>query len=149
VPTERTLKLWGFWNTQGTAMGHPEDENTRPWFYSWSLMSRLFPRDTRIVGVSPTGLANFRVMAGEVDANHQLNVMLVNDSKATRSLRLAVPGQGRKTVQLYHYFENDRPTNAEGLAIPSAILRETDLSAGLKLTLNGQGCVFVNITESD
>ncbi|MGC9943318.1 MAG: hypothetical protein ABSE48_15935 [Verrucomicrobiota bacterium] len=149
VPTERTLKLWGFWNTQGTAMGHPEDENIRPWFYSWSLMCRLFPRDTRIVGVSPTGLANFRVMAGEVDANHQLNVMLVNDSKATRSLRLAVPGQGRKTVLLYHYFENDRPTNAEGLATPSAILRETDLSAGLKLTLNGQGCVFVNIRESD
>lgn len=32
VPADTTLKLWGFWNTQGTAMGHPEDENMRPWF---------------------------------------------------------------------------------------------------------------------
>ena len=43
IPNDKTLKVWGFWNTQGTAMGHPEDEDIRPWFYTWSLMSRLFP----------------------------------------------------------------------------------------------------------
>jgi hypothetical protein len=149
VPTEKTLKLWGFWNSQGTAMGHPEDENIRPWFYSWSLMSRLFPRDTRMIGISPTGLSNLRVMAGEVPGKYQLNVMLVNNSDATRRLCLVVPDQGRKTVRLYHYFENDRPTDAEGFAVPSAILPDTDLSAGLNLTLAGRGCVFVSIEDSN
>ena len=31
-------------------MGHPEDEAIRPWFYTWSLMTRLFPKGARIYG---------------------------------------------------------------------------------------------------
>jgi hypothetical protein len=143
VPTDTTLKLWGFWNTQGTAMGHPDDENIRPWFYTWSMMSRLFPRDTRIVGVSPTGLSNLRVIAGETSGRQQLNIMLVNDSDETRTVRLVVPGLVRKTVRLFHYFENDRPTDADGFALPEATLPDKDLSAGLKLVLTGRGCAFV------
>ncbi len=50
VPNNLTLKIWGFWNTQAANMGHPEDEAIRPWFYTWSLMSRLFPKGARIVG---------------------------------------------------------------------------------------------------
>lgn len=143
VPADTTLKMWGFWNTQGTAMGHPEDENIRPWFYTWSLMSRLFPRDTRMVSVSPTGLPNLRVIAGETTFKNQLNIMLVNNSDATRTVRLRIPGLGRKTVRLFHYFEKDRPTDAEGFAIPAATLSETDLSSGLKIVLAGRGCIFV------
>jgi hypothetical protein len=143
VPADTTLKLWGFWNTQGTAMGHPEDENIRPWFYPWSLMSRLFPHDTRIVNVSPTGVPHLRVIAGETTVKKQLNVMLVNNSDEARAVRLVVPGLGRKTVRLFHYFENDRPADAEGFAIPAATLPDTDLAAGLKVVLTGRGCVFV------
>ncbi len=143
VPSDTTLKLWGFWNTQGTAMGHPEDENIRPWFYPWSLMSRLFPRDTRIVGVSPTGLSNLRVIAGETADKHKVNIMLVNNSDARRTVRLVIPGLGRKTVRLFYYFENDRPTGAEGFAIPSATLTEMDFSSGLNVVLPGRGCVFM------
>ena len=146
VPTDTTLKLWGFWNTQGKAMGHPEDENIRPWFYSWSLMSRLFPRDTRIMGVSPTGLPNLRVIAGETAGKKQLNFMLVNNSDETRTVRLVVPGLGRKTARLFHYFQTDRPTDAAGFAVPTAILPETDLAVGLKVVLTGRGCIFV-VTE--
>ena len=143
VPLDTTLKLWGFWNTQGTVMGHPEDENIRPWFYPWSLMSRLFPRGTRMVGDSPTGLANLRVVAGETAGSHQLNVMLVNNSEAARTVRLMVPGRGRKTLRLYHYFENDRPADADGFAKPAATLPAIDLSMGLEMVLPGRGCVFV------
>ncbi len=143
VPLDTTLKLWGFWNTQGTAMGHPEDENIRPWFYPWSLMSRLFPQGTRIVNVSPAGQPNLRVIAGESAGNQRLNVMLVNNSDQTRTVRLVVPGLGRKTVRVFHYFAHDRPTDPEGFAIPTATLTATDLAAGLKVVLTGRGCVFV------
>ena len=50
IPDDLTLKVWGFWNTQGGAMGHPADEAIRPWFYTWSLMSRLFPKGARVIG---------------------------------------------------------------------------------------------------
>lgn len=31
-------------------MGIPEDENMRPWFYTWSLLSRLFPDGSKTLG---------------------------------------------------------------------------------------------------
>ena len=83
------------------------------------------------------------MIAGETAAKHQLNVMLVNNSDAPRTVRLVIPGLGSKTVRLFHYFENDRPTDAEGFASPAATLPETDLAAGLKVVLTGRGCVFV------
>src|SRR5690606_8907184 len=30
-------KVWGFWDSFGTAKGKPELENMRPWYYTWSL----------------------------------------------------------------------------------------------------------------
>jgi hypothetical protein len=145
VPADTTLKLWGFWNTQGSAMGHPEDENIRPWFYTWSLMSRLFPRNARLLDVSATGLPSLRVIAGQTAGNHRLNIMLVNDANETRIVHVRVPGLGRKTVRVFHYFEKDRPTDAEGFPVPRTILPETDLSAGLTVVLTGRGCVFLNM----
>jgi len=143
VPVDTTLKLWGFWNTQGTAMGHPEDEAIRPWFCPWSLMSRLFPRNTRILGTTITGAPNLRVLAGETAGQRQLAVMLVNPSTEARSVRVVIPGLGRKSVRLYHYFDQDQPMDQEGFAKPALELPDTDLSAGLKVNLTGQGCVFV------
>ncbi len=143
VPVDTTLKRWGFWNTQGTAMGHPEDENIRPWFYPWSLMSRLFPRDTRILPVAPTGRANLRIMAGETPQRGHFNFMVVNNADAVRSVRLVIPGGGRSTVQLYHYFERDHPSDVDGFAVPSLSLPVTDLGGGVRVDLPGRGCVFV------
>jgi len=143
VPADTTLKLWGFWNTQGTAMGHPQEENIRPWFYPWSLMSRLFPRDARMVSFQSSGPPNLRVIAGEPAGAKQLNVLLVNNADETRTVRLRVPGLGQKTARLFHYFENDRPADDEGFAIPAATLPNTDLSKGLTVVLTGRGCVFV------
>jgi len=124
-------------------MGHPQEENIRPWFYPWSLMSRLFPRDARMVSFQSSGPPNLRVIAGEPAGAKQLNVLLVNNADETRTVRLRVPGLGQKTARLFHYFENDRPADDEGFAIPAATLPNTDLSKGLTVVLTGRGCVFV------
>lgn len=143
VPTELTLKVWGFWNSQGTAMGHPEDENIRPWFYTWSLMSRLFPRDARILATSPTGLAHLRVLAGLTGGGHKLSVMLVNNADEARTVEVFVPGAGARTLREYRYFENERPTDEEGFPVSKVTVAKADLDQGLHLTLNGRGVVFL------
>ncbi len=148
VPGDTTLKVWGFWNTQGTAMGHPEDENIRPWFYTWSLMSRLFPRDTRIVGVSESNVPDLRIMAGQSPDQKHLNIMLVNDSDDSRKVKLIVPGMVSQTVTLFHYFEADCPVDGEGFAQPAASLTNTDLAAGFEVALPSRGVVFV-LVEAD
>ena len=42
-------KVWGMWNSLGDRMGHPEESQLRPWFYTWSLLSRYFPAGCEIV----------------------------------------------------------------------------------------------------
>jgi hypothetical protein len=138
-PTARTLKIWGFWNTQGAVMGHPEDEAIRPWFYTWSLMARLFPVGARIVaaesGPGVRALAALREGA--------LSVMLVNDSDAKHTVTMRVPGGGRHAIAMYRYFDKDRPATAEGFPAVSRELPVTDLTKGLRIELPSRGVVFL------
>lgn len=145
VPTDKTLKIWGFWNTQGTAMGHPEDEAMRPWFYAWSLMSRLFPRDAGLLPVTQPELSRFRVVAASLSSGKGYSVMLVNNTNLVRNVHLVLPGGGRQTVVRYHYFENDRPADAAGFAVPKETTANVDLAAGMDVTLPGRGIVFLEI----
>ncbi len=144
IPNDKTLKVWGFWNTQGTAMGHPEDEDIRPWFYTWSLMSRLFPRDTRILAVRQPGLPLMRVLAGAAPDGRNLSVMLVNNTDEARTVTVSVPGAGRRTLTKYHYFETDRPKDADGFAAPKEIIPQADLDSGVRVAMPSRGVVFLS-----
>lgn len=141
-PAERTLKIWGFWNTQGSAMGHPEDEAIRPWFYTWSLMARLFPPGARIVAAeSDPGV---RALAATREGT--LSVMLVNDGDAPRTVAVRVPGGGRHAIEVYRYFDKERPVDAEGFPAVSRKLPVTDLTREIRIELPSRGVVFLSAT---
>jgi hypothetical protein len=142
-PTERTLKIWGFWNTQGTAMGHPEDENVRPWFYSWSVMSRLFPAGAKIVKTEDSPqTSGIRTLAAALPGG-VVSFMVVNESDAARTVTVKVPGVARKAVEIYRYFDQDRPANELGYPVPSQKLANANLAAGVTLELPGRGVAFL------
>lgn len=41
------LKIWGFWNIFGEEQFGSEEEEVRPWFYAWSLLTRYMPAGSR------------------------------------------------------------------------------------------------------
>ncbi len=135
-PAERTLKIWGFWNSQGPAMGHPEDMAVRPWYYSWSLMSRLFPKGARIVpSEAGAGLPGLRTLAA-IQPGGTLSVMVVNDDETARIASIRVPRGGRKAPELYRYFDKELPPASKTL--PTA-----DLNKGISIDLTSRGVVFL------
>ena len=145
-PGDKTLKVWGFWNTQAVAMGRPEDLKVRPWFYTWSLMANLFPPEARVVPVdSPAGVEGLRAVAC-VRPGHggrQWTLMLVNEAEEKRTISLRVPGAGRPDLRVYHYFQGERPVDADGFPVPQALLPHADLEHGLEVTLPSRGVVFL------
>jgi hypothetical protein len=146
-PGKLTLKIWGFWNSQGAAMGDPADFNIRPWFYTWSLMSRMFRAGTRIVYSHATGgMQRFRMLAGtRIVHNHLIiSVMLVNDAKTPQNVIVRIPAD-TNTAQFteYRYFRHDRPVDAQGLPIASKILRHVNPARGVALTMPGSGVIFL------
>jgi hypothetical protein len=146
-PDDLTLKIWGFWNTQGPRMGHPEDLRMRPWFYTWSTMSRLFPKGSRIVETITPDLPHFRVMAASVPHGHKdsLSIMLVNDEDSPRTVLVKTDeAHDSATVDRYDYFDQNRPVDAHGFATPARVIKHADLAKGIEIDLPTRGVVILN-----
>lgn len=110
VPGALTLKTWGFWNTQGPAMGDPQDFEIRPWFKVWSLLTQLFPAGSRIFKVSdPQSAEGIRAIASEVRiaSADVWSVLLVNDHKNSVQTILRLPPASGSTWVLYRYTSDD------------------------------------------
>ena len=145
-PAARTLKIWGFWNTQGTAMGHPEDEAIRPWFYTWSLMARLFPKGSRIVSAETASeTPGLRTMAGtrQEGSRIEMSFMVVNDGDAPKTVTLKAPGAGPRELTMYRYFDGERPVDSNGFPVPIGKPAAADLTRGVHIELPSRGVVFL------
>ena len=137
------FKVWGFWNSKGTAMGKPEDEKLRPWFYTWSLLSHCFPRGARVVKVSDPHSPGVRVTAAVVK-EYDLSLAVVNDSQTPQNVTLKMPNaSGPATLAEYHYFVGDRPADADGYPTVKQVRKRVDLRSGLTVSLPSQGVVIL------
>ncbi|MHC4252656.1 MAG: hypothetical protein ACYS9X_26360 [Planctomycetota bacterium] len=144
LPNESVLKVWGFWNSAGTACGMPDEERCRPWFYVWTLMSRLFPRGWRIVEATGPDLPRFRVLAATDPARRDVSVMLVNNSDEARKVTVRAPARaGPRTFAVYHYFEGDRPAGEDNAPLAKRVLERADVSQGIGVELPSRGVVFM------
>ena len=146
-PGPYTLKLWGFWNSQGPAMGHPRQFNPRPWFYTWSLLSRLFPGGTRIIESHRIpGHPSLRLLAGEqhIQDNLKWGVVIVNIADRPQKFLLRIPGlDHRMTTYEYTYFKSMRPVNSALLPIPAAVWRHESPAHGFTVSMPGRGVIFL------
>ena len=138
------LKGWGFWNSLAGFNDYPADDfNLRPWFYPWSLMCRLFPRDSQTLEVDATQDPSCRVAAALLPGGKGYSIAIVNQSPSPRTLTLRMPDSGRMALYEYHYFSGDRPADTQGFPIPAKIRPPVDLAAGVDVTLPEQGVVFL------
>jgi len=143
IPGSDTLKVWGFWNSLGSAMGRPEDEHPRPWFYVWSVTSRLFPAKSVIVGASRLEKTPVRSTTGCSPDGKQLSMMLVNDSTTSQEVLVRVPGRPAGDYKLYRYTEGNLFTNADGLAMPAETQLHLDIAKGWQIMIPAQSVLWL------
>ena len=136
------FKAWGFWNGEGKAMGKPQDEKLRPWFYTWSLLSHCFPRGSRIVKVSDPHVTGVRATAVVLE-DRDLSLVVVNDSQVPQKVTLKLLNAlGPANLAEYRYFETDRPTDALGYPVIKQMRRDVNIRSGLEISLPSQGVVL-------
>ena len=108
-PEKKVLKIWGFWNSLGTEMGDPQQEKIRPWFYAWAILSRNFPKGSKILYTSPTlkiGLNSVAAITKEGD----LSMAIENTSDDSKNVIIEIPNiQEEITLNQYIYTENNIP----------------------------------------
>ena len=156
-------KIWGFWNIKGAENGNPQDENLRPWFYSWSLLSRNFPQGCQILEVEKPSPENICVTAARIpDGNkYHLSLTAVNNSEETRRVKIFISGIREKlTFAEYDYCDSDNDNIVDAwtevvdvkgndiFPAPSNILRKVKVSKnGLVLELPGKSVVILTTLE--
>ena len=138
------LKGWGFWNSLAGSKSYPADDfKLRPWFHSWSLLCRLFPRGSQTLSVSGTGDSACRVAAVRFPQGGGWSFAIVNESDIPCRVTLVMSADKPVTLHEYRYFAADRPVDEHGFPVSSAIHKNVELAAGLKVQLPAMGVVFL------
>lgn len=133
------IKIWGMWNTLGAEVfGDASQEEVRPWYYTWSLMCRYFPRGCDIVGIKGKAPAGVRYVAALKDG--KLSVAAVNVSDSDFTLKLALNEQ-LSDAKLYLYKEGELKYDGE---YPAPV--ETGIS-GEKISIGLPAQSFVLLSD--
>ena len=156
-------KIWGFWDLVGAEHGNPEAELMRPWFYPWSLLSRLFPPGCELLEVDATGFPGLRVAAARITrrGKPEFSVIVVNNSDSPAKVTVKCDAVRRNvTLNRYFYFDTDGdnrvdswPTTVDATGqdifpTPTERIESANLSRGLRVRLNGKGVVLLSTLES-
>lgn len=148
------LKRWGFWNILGTEkFENPSDENIRPWFYTASLLSRYFPRGSKIYSMSLPNKYGLRAVAGEIKGKY--SIAIVNSHTVSYSVDLKMEnGKELKDLRVYNYQSGvgknfTGKIDQDGFAQPESTSQTFNLANGAANVLAIPAKSFCLITNID
>lgn len=144
---------WGMWKNKDGGFA------LKPWFYTWSLLARFFPRGSSIVAAEHS-CAGLRVLAARIPLTlpspqggegrvrgAAWTVCLVNRDSAEGKFRVCAPGAAKATFQRYVYSRAAAKADADGFPAPVAT-EELDLNEGAAIACPGEGVVVLTSLNS-
>lgn len=155
-------KIWGFWNIVGAEHGEPEDENLRPWFYVWSLLSRLFPQGCEIIDCQDPNTGKLRVAAAKLtsDNGSDLSIAIVNRAESSESIKILIPGYSEKiSFRKYDYVDSDQDEKVDSwsdviehegrdiLPAASEILEDVNPASGLRVQIPPRSVMILSTID--
>lgn len=136
-------KRWGFWNSIAEQKNKPKEAEIRPWFYTWSLMSRNIPKGSKILYSNSYRTQNLNCVAA-LTPSGDLTFAITNTADFAQSVTVQIPTvSNRPTVNKYVYFENDYPVDTDGFPAVKEILKNTDFARGITIDFPAQGFVLL------
>ena len=127
---------WGLWSDSSKGL------KLRPWFYTWSLLTRYFPRGSTIYNPKQPS-DSLRVLVAEAESEDGgWTVCLVNRGDKAAKTHLRITGGDTEKLSRYVYSRNSKPEDSNGFPVP--IDKKTvDLKEGMTITCPGQGVVLL------
>jgi len=141
--TPKDIKIWGMWNILGEEVfGKPDEENIRPWYYSWSLMCRYFRPGSDILQCNNPDNKNIRIAAARL--NGKMTIAVVNITNNDYQLNIHLP-HPMPDSKLYIYEEGSQPTDIYGLPV----MIKNKLNITLIHSMNIKANSFILLTNMD
>lgn len=135
------IKIWGMWNILGKEVfGDASQEEVRPWYYTWSLMCRNFPRGSKVLKSSfDCDVPGVFAVAAKTPEN-KLTVALINVTDSPREFKINLPSK-MKSASIYEYSEK------EGIALDSnqhpMASKQNINRNNLKINLNQNSMILI------
>jgi hypothetical protein len=126
---------WGMWSdaAHGRAL--------KPFFYPWSLATKLFPPGMTMYDVnSPAGV---RILAGN-DPARGWSFAVVNRNTSRARVNLTVPSGGALAYDTYQYSARRSPADGAGIPVPRSAGASGNLSNGIEVKVPANAVVFVS-----
>ena len=136
-------KRWGFWNSIAEQKNKPEEANIRPWFYTWSLMSRNIPKGSKILYSNSYRTQNLNGVAA-LTPTGDLTFAITNTADFAQRVTVQIPTVvNDPIINKYVYFEDDYPVDTAGFPVVKEVLKEVDLQKGIVIDFPAKGFVLL------
>lgn len=130
----------GMWNNAGTYGGM----TLRPWYYTWQLMCRYFPRNAKILKMSELeGRKDIRILGARIGAE-DYSFVIVNRYMDTQSKTQTITLETdckKKTFYIYH-FNRKNCGDGESLSLPYSTVQANPLK-GLTVEIPVEEGLFI------
>lgn len=134
------LKVWGFWNIFGEEYFGAEEENVRPWYYAWSLLSKYMPAGSQIFEVTTDGDKNIKAIA--LQKGDQQMVALVNVGDESRSVQLRSDKLGVKSnMKKFIYSEGTLKKRGDHQIVPNSEDLNLDFGKGISVEMPSESLI--------
>lgn len=84
------LKVWGFWNILGDEYFGKSEEEVRPWYYAWSLLTKYMPSESKVFKVIVTGDPKIKAIA--ISKGSKYMFAIVNVANTNKKIKLIGSG---------------------------------------------------------
>lgn len=137
---------WGMWKNRNEGLA------TKPWFYTWSLLSRCFRPGASIVQAKLTS-TDVRVLAAYGDdkkspGERSWTFCIVNRADASGTIRLHMTGGPRLNLNRYVFSSTSAKTDKDGFPVALENL-PCDLGAGINLTCEANSVLILSSGNDD
>lgn len=107
--TPHDIKIWGMWNTLGEKVFNDKSQvEIRPWYYTWSLMCRYFPKGCNVLKSDVTGEGNNVFSVAAETRDNQMSIAITNTGEHKAVVSVTAP-RNLQNAKMYEY------TEAEGI----------------------------------
>lgn len=140
---DKELKIWGFWNILGEELfGGPQEEELRPWFYSFSLLSRYMQTGAKILKLTIPEKKGLNAIAVTKEGKYM--IAIVNSGYPEYSINLKFSSKEiLNGVKRFIYSEANRPVDNNGFPTPVEQNLSLNLDSGYSLNIEGQTLIVL------
>ncbi|WP_276380113.1 cellulase family glycosylhydrolase [Flavobacterium sp. H4147] len=136
------LKVWGFWNILGDEYFGKEEEKVRPWFYSWSLLTKYMPSESQIHKVSVDGNPNLKAISVSKDGKNMIAIVNVSSKDLKVNLTSKdIPALHQ--VKKFVYAKDKLKLEGDHILLPNETNLTLDLSQKATETIPAEGLLVL------